>query len=147
MGPRRRSPATYISIREAQNKIHYLLIFSLFCSLCVCAHIPFVYKPSAKRRILNTYVFMSYAGQTRRNTQCIFTMAEPQEYVKQNTGHTHNTRTTTQPNTRTKLTTDPLSSDRRLRDDGACHLPRQGGWPRRSQHGKQGRSPTRPGAR
>ena len=42
----------------------------------------------------------------------------------QNTGHTHNTRTTTQPNTRTKHTTEPLSSDRRLRDDGACHLPR-----------------------
>jgi len=71
--------------------------------------------------------------------------------LKQNTGHTHNThntRTTTQPNTRaTKHTTKPLSSDRRLRDDGACHLPRQGGWPRRSQHGKQGRSPTRHGVR
>ena len=71
-------------------------------------------------------------------------------HILQNTDHTHNThttRTTTQPNTRTKHTTKPLSSDRRLRDDGACHLPRQGGWPRRSQHGKQGRSPTRPGAR
>ena len=65
---------------------------------------------------------------------------------QQNTGHTHSTRTTTQPNTQTKHTTEPLSSDRRLRDDGACHLPRLGGWPRRSQHGKQGRSPTRPGA-
>jgi len=64
---------------------------------------------------------------------------------QQNTDHTHNTRTTTQPNTRMKHTTEPLSSDRRLRDDGACHLPRLGGWPRRSQHGKQGRSPTRPG--
>jgi len=42
--------------------------------------------------------------------------------------------------------TEPPSSDRRLRDDGACHLPRLGGWPRRSQHEKQGRSPTRPGA-
>jgi len=31
--------------------------------------------------------------------------------LKQNTGHTHNTRTTTQPNTRTKYTTEPLSSD------------------------------------
>jgi len=61
---------------------------------------------------------------------------------QQNTGHTHNTRTTTQPNTRTKHTTEPLSSGRRLRDDGACHLPRLGGWPRRSQHGKQGRSPS-----
>ena len=50
--------------------------------------------------------------------------------LKQNTGHTHNTHnteTTTPPNTRTKHTTKPLSSDRRLRDDGACHLPRQGG--------------------
>ena len=57
-------------------------------------------------------------------------------YFQQNTGHTHNTRTTTQPNTRTKHMTEPLSSDRRLRDDGACHLPRLGGWPRRSQHGE-----------
>jgi len=46
-------------------------------------------------------------------------------YFKQHTGHTHNTRTTTQPNTRTKHTTKPLSSDLRLRDDGACHLPRR----------------------
>ena len=43
--------------------------------------------------------------------------------VKQNTGHTHNTHntgTTTPPNTRTKHTTEPLSNDRRLRDDGGA---------------------------
>ena len=34
-----------------------------------------------------------------------------------------------------KHTTEPLSSDRRLRDNSACHLSRQGGWPRQSQHG------------
>ena len=40
------------------------------------------------------------------------------------TGHTHNTRTTTQPNTRKKKhTTEPLSSDRRLREkEFLCYI-------------------------
>jgi len=30
-----------------------------------------------------------------------------------------------------------LNNARRWREDGACHLPRPGGWPRRSQHERQ----------
>jgi len=78
--------------------------------------------------------------------------------VKQSTGHTHtghtdrentpdtgpHTRTTRPPN---EHLAQALNNAQRWRDDGACHLPRPGGWPRRSQHERYGRSATRPGAR
>ena len=75
-------------------------------------------------------------------------------WVKQSTGHTHTghtdrentpdtvpTPTDTDTGTHTRMTRPPnehlpqaLNNAHRWRDDGACHLPRPGGWPRRSQH-------------
>jgi len=70
---------------------------------------------------------------------------EYEEVVKQSTGHTHTGHTdrenTPDTGTHTRTTRAPnehlpqaLNNAQRWRDDGACHLPRPGGWPRRSQH-------------
>jgi len=82
----------------------------------------------------------------------------PMEW-KRSTGHTH-THTPTENNTpdtdtHTRQEQHPkppnehlpqtLNNARRWRDDGACHLPRPGGWPRRSQRERYGRRPTRMG--
>ena len=60
--------------------------------------------------------------------------------VKQSTGHTHTGHTgrknTPDTGTHTRMTRPPnehlpqaLNNAQRWRDDGACHLPRPGGWP------------------
>jgi len=46
--------------------------------------------------------------------------------------HTHDKNKT--PNPQTNSSHNTLNKARRWRDDGACHLPRPGGWPRRSEH-------------
>ena len=66
-------------------------------------------------------------------------------FVKQLTGHTHTGHTdrenTPDTGTHTRTTRPPnehlpqaLNNAQLWRDDGACHLPRPGRWPRRSQH-------------
>jgi len=83
---------------------------------------------------------MLYRTQSTVSTLCSsFSVS-----IKQSTGHTHtghtdrentpdtgtHTRTTRPPN---KHLPQAFNNAQRWRDDGACHLPRPGGWPRRVQ--------------
>jgi len=59
-------PSTQIYSRElplgVQSHSH-----SRISSLCVCARVPFVYKPCVNTITLRMYAFVSYPGYTRRN--------------------------------------------------------------------------------
>ena len=105
----------------------YIYIYIYIC-VCVCIHIYiYILTPNPEPRPAS-------ANLTFRSL-C----------VKQSTGHTHtghtdrenipdtgtHTRTTRLPN---EHLPPALNNAQRWRDDGACHLARPGGWPRRSQH-------------
>jgi len=90
---------------------------------------------------------MKSRSESPMNTATIRCFTEPCVCVcvKQSTGHTHTGHTdredTPDTGTHTRTTRPPnehhpqaLNNAQRWRDDGACHLPRPGGWPRRSQH-------------
>ena len=114
---------------------------------------------SARKRIPWTGRSTRVRGSVRRETGHTHkhtTRTTPHNKRHDQVTHKHTTRTTPHnkrhdknntTNDHTKDHPPALNNDRRWSGDGAYHLPHPGGWPRRSQRGRKGRSPTRPGAR
>ena len=128
---------------------------------CACVLVSSLYyKPSVKRTGVNNKCGRSSSPQPRHERRCPVKRTGVNNRCEQiNRSHTQtHTYTPTENNTprhrntRTRQEQHPkppnehlpqtLNSARRWRDNGACHLPRPGGWPRRSQRDRYRRSPT-----